>query len=137
MGVVKALKAFAEIPARERSENVLKTIQEGAEYLLKHHIHKRSNNLNRLSRLGWLRFGFPLMYQTDILEILVIMTKLGYHDNRMQEAVDLVVSKQDSEGRWNMENSFNDRFHVSIEQNGKPSKWITMNALKMLKGHYS
>jgi hypothetical protein len=137
MGVVKVLKALAEIPAPERSENVVRTIQEGAEYVLKHHIHRRSHNLNRLSKPGWLRFGFPLMYQTDVLEILGIMTKLGYRDNRMQEAVDLVVSKQNGEGRWNMENSFNDRFHVSIEQNGKPSKWITLNALKILKRYYN
>jgi len=31
------------------------------------------------------------MYQTDILEILGILTKLGYKDERMREAVDLAV----------------------------------------------
>jgi hypothetical protein len=54
----------------------------------------------------------------------------------MQEAVDLVVSKQDSQGRWKMENTFNDRFHVSIEQKGKSSKWITLKALEVLKEFY-
>ena len=137
MGVVKALKALAEIPVNERSEDVKDTIEQGVEYVLKHHVHKRSHNLSRVSKPGWLRFGFPLMYQTDALEVLGILTKLGYRDKRMQEAVDLVISKQDDQGRWKLESTFNGRFQVNIEQKGKPSKWITLNALKALKGFYS
>ncbi|GAG38446.1 unnamed protein product, partial [marine sediment metagenome] len=65
MGVVKALKTLAEIPPNQRNKKVKNTIEEGVEYLLKHHIYKRSHNLGRVSKPGWLRFGFPLMYQTD------------------------------------------------------------------------
>lgn len=136
MGVVKALKALAEIPTAKRSTNVTNTIEQGVEYILKHHIHKRSHDLCRLSKPGWLRFGFPLMYQTDVLGILGILTKLDYKDKRMQEAIDLVVSKQDDGGRWILERTFNGRFHTNIEQKGKPSKWITLNALKVLKRFY-
>ena len=78
MGVVKALKALAEIPADRRSSDVKKTIEAGAEYLLVHHIHKQSHNLGRVSKPGWKKFGFPLMYQTDVLEILGILTRLSY-----------------------------------------------------------
>ncbi len=137
MGVVKSLKALAEIPAEQRSEAVDDTIERGVEYMLKHHIHKRSHNLSKVSKPGWLKFGFPLMYQTDVLEILGILTKLGCKDERMQEAVDLVLSKQDEQGRWSLENTFNGRFQVNIEQKGDSSKWITLNALKALKGFYN
>jgi hypothetical protein len=133
MGAVKSLKALAEIPAGRRSEDVKNTIEKGAEHMLSHHIHKRSHDLSRVSKPGWKRFGFPLMYQTDVLEILGILTRLGYKDERMQEAVDLVISKQDDQGRWILENTFNDRFQVSIGQKGKPSKWVTLNALNVLK----
>jgi hypothetical protein len=136
MGVVKTLKALAAIPDEKRSGAVRTTIERGAEYLLIHHVHKRSHNLSRVSKPGWLRFGFPLMYQTDVLEILGILTQLGYRDERMQEAVDLVVSKQDDAGKWTLESSFNGRFQTNIEQKGKPSKWITLNALRVLKNFY-
>ena len=136
MGVVKSLKALAEIPCNKRSKDVMNTIEKGVEYMLKHHIHKRSHNLNRVSKPGWLRFGFPLMYQTDVLEILEILTRLGYEDKRMEEAMDLVTSKQDDQGKWKLEKTFNGRFQVNIEQKGKPSKWITLNALKALKWFY-
>jgi hypothetical protein len=135
-GVVKALKALSEISPGKRSTEVQHTIEGGTEYLLKHHIYKRSHNLSKISKPGWLRFGFPLMYGTDILEILGILTKLGCRDERMQEAVDIVVSKQDSNGAWKLANTFNGRFQVDIEEKGKPSKWITLNALRVLKGYY-
>jgi hypothetical protein len=136
MGVVKALKALAEIPTNKRSNDVKSTIEKAVQYVLKHHIHKRSHDLSRVSKPEWLRFGFPLMWNTDVLEILGILAKLGYKDKRMREAVDLVVSKQDNQGRWMLEDTFNGRFQVNIEKRGKPSKWITVNALKMLKSFY-
>jgi hypothetical protein len=137
MGAVKTLKALAEIPAEKRTREVKNTIKKGVEYMLIHHIHKRSHDLTRVSKPGWRRFGFPLMYQTDVLEVLGILTKLGYKDKRMQEAVDLVISKQDDQGRWKLESTFNERFQVNIELKGEPSKWITLNALKVLKRFYS
>ena len=137
MGVVKSLKALAEIPPGKRSKAVRSTIEKAAEYMLKHHIYKRSHNLSKVSKKGWVQFGFPLMYQTDALEILGILTGLGYKDKRMQEALDLVISKQDDEGKWMLEHTWNGRFQVNIEQKDKPSKWVTLHALRALKQYYS
>ena len=136
MGAVKALKALAEIPDSMRSREVKETIKNGVEYMLIHHIHKRSHDQTRVSKPGWLKFGFPLMYQSDALEILGILTKLGYKDKRMQEALDLVISKQDRQGRWKLENTYNGRFQVNVEKKGKQSKWITLKALESLKRFY-
>ena len=122
---------------RRGQKSVKETIEKGVDYLLGHHVYKRSHDLSRVSKPGWLRFGFPLMYQDDVLEILGILTKLGIKDDRMQEAVDLVLSKQNVESRWILESTFNGRFHTNIESKGKSSKWITLNVLRMLKRYYS
>jgi len=143
MGVVKALKALAEIPINKRSKGVKNTIEKGAEYILEHRIFKRSHDLNRISIPNWLKFGFPLMWQTDVLEILRILTNLGYKDERMQEAMDSVISKQDDQGRWRLESlpspqgTFYRTFSTHIERKGDLSKWITLNALRVWKGFYS
>ena len=137
MGVVKSLKALSEIPADKRSGDVQAAIDKAVDYLLAHHIYKKSHDLNEVSKPGWLRFGFPLMYQTDVLEILDILTKLGVHDSRMAEAVEIVISKQDSQGRWKLANSFNESFSVPIEEKGSPSRWITFKAMKVIKGYFS
>jgi len=132
MGAAKALKALAEIPPERRSPEVRRTLDAGAEYFLKHHVHRRSHDLTRDSKAGWRRFGFPLMYQTDVLELLGILAHLGYRDERMDEALALVASKADAQGRWKLQNTFNGRFVVDIETRGEPSRWVTAKALEVL-----
>jgi len=133
MGAVKALKALAEVPPERRSPAAQRTLSDGAEFLLRHHVHRRSHDLGRDSKPGWRRFGFPLMYQTDVLEILGILTRLGYRDERLREALDLVASKADAQGRWKLQSTFNGRFVVDIETKGEPSRWITLRALQVLQ----
>lgn len=136
LGVVKALKALSAIPQKERSRNVRAAIRAGCEYLLAHHIYKKSHDLTKVSKPGWLKLQFPLMYQTDILEIIGILLDLGIRDRRMADAVDRVVSKQNENGKWSLEGTFNGRFWVNIEKKGMPSKWITYRALNVLKAYY-
>jgi len=134
MGVVKTLKALSAIPRERRTTDEDDTIQKATEFLLIHHIYRRSHDLRRTSKPGWLKFGFPLMYQTDALEILDILTELGTWDSRMDEAIGTVLAKQDDMGRWRAENTFgSDRLLVPTGQKGKESKWITLRAMRVLK----
>lgn len=132
MGAAKAFKALAAVPPEKRTPKVINKTDELAEYFLKHHLYKKSHNLSEISRPGWLRLGFPLMYQTDILELLGIFADLKIHDVRLNEAIEIIKNKKNEDGTWKLENSFNGRTVVSIEQKGKPSKWLTLNALKVL-----
>ncbi len=136
MGAVKALKALAEIPREGRTDEVAGTISRGVDYLLVHHIFRRSHDLSKVAKPGLLKFQFPLMYQTDALEITRLLLDLGCRDPRLEEAVELILSRQDSTGKWPLEATFNGRFQVDIEAKGKPSKWITLNALRVLKGFF-
>ena len=134
MGVVKALKALGAIPPERRTPEIKNTIGRAAEFLLIHHIYKRSHDLKKVSKPGWLKFGFPLMYQTDVLEILDIMTALGIRDSRMEDAVAVVAAKQDAAGIWTLENAYgSDRLLVPFGQAQAPSKWITLRAMRVLK----
>lgn len=133
MGAVKALKALAAIPPERRTADVGRTIADGTEYVLRHHVHKRCHDVDQMAKPGWLRLGFPLMYSDDVLEVLRVLTALGVRDDRMAEAIDVVVRKADAEGRLTLEQTFNDRFRVRVEVKGRPSRWLTLEALRMLK----
>ncbi len=134
MGVVKALKALSAIPQARRTNEINKMIHEAAEFLLIHRIYKRSHDLSHTSKPGWLKFSFPLMYQTDVLEILDILTQLGIADNRMNDAVTIILAKQDEMGRWRTENTSNsDRLLIPIGQKNEQSKWLTLRAMRILK----
>ena len=135
MGVVKALKALSAVPQERRTTGEIgDTIQKATEFLMIHHIYKRSHDLSRVSKPGWLKFGFPLMYQTDALEILDVLTQLGVEDSRMDEAIDVVLAKQDDTGRWRTENTYgSDRLLIPMGQKDEQSKWITLRAMRVLK----
>ncbi|MEA4923759.1 MAG: hypothetical protein VB084_00460 [Syntrophomonadaceae bacterium] len=78
--------------------------------------------------------GFPLMYQTDVLEILDILTELVVKDSRMDEAINIVIAKQDETGRWKLENTYgSDRLLIPIGQKDEQSKWLTLRAMRVLK----
>ncbi len=132
MGVVKALKAFSVIPPKQRSKKVKQKIDELAEFMLIHHLYKKSHELDKKAKPGWIRFGFPLMYQTDLLEILEIFTDLEISDERMRAAYAVVKSKQQPNGTWKLENTFNGKMIEDIEHKNEDSKWITAKALKVL-----
>ncbi len=132
-GAVKILKALAEIPEKKRSREVRRTVEAGVEYFLRHHIFKRSHDLSKDVKPKWVKFGFPTMWDGDALEVFGILARLGFQDSRMRDAAEFILSKQDSCGRWALENTYNGRFRVDIEKKGKPSKWVTLLALKALK----
>lgn len=136
MGVVKALKGFSEIPPQNRTDEINGSVKRGAEFMLRHHIFRQSHDLNKVSKPGWKKFSFPLMYRTDVLEILLILGKLGARDERMREAAELVISKRDAQGRWAQESEYLGKFLFDLEQNGQ-SKWITLRALEALKMYYT
>jgi len=131
-GAVKALKALAEVPERHRSAGMRRTIEEGAEFLLSQHIFRKGPGSQETSRPDWLKLGFPLMWNTDILEILDILTRLGYQDTRMHDALNLVLSMRQPDGRWLQENRSQWKFLVPFEKRGEPSKWVTLRAIRML-----
>lgn len=135
MGVAKALKGLAAVAPEQHSHEIIKKIDELIEYFLKHHIYKRSHDLESISRPGWLKLGFPLMYQTDILELLEIFAALKIRDHRLQDAMKIVRNKQRPHGKWKLENSNNGKTLVDIEKKGQPSKWLTLKALKVLKAY--
>ncbi len=54
-------------------------------------------------------------------------------DPRLDEAVELVLSKQDEGGRWKLEYAYTGKMWADIEKKGRPSKWVTLRAVRVLK----
>ena len=135
MGAAKMLRALSMIPPRERRGGMQVIIGREAENILENGVYRylRNPDDTRKDKAGWKKFGFPLFYQSDALEVLDTLTRLGYQDSRMQPAVDLVLSAQQPDGSWLLENTFNGKMWINIEEKGRPSKWITLRALRTLK----
>jgi hypothetical protein len=83
----------------------------------------------RQPKRGWAQFGFPLNYNSDILETLYALTTVG---TRMSAALDqplqIVRDKRTADGVWLLDKSFNGKMWADVEVKGQPSKWITLFA---------
>jgi hypothetical protein len=134
MGGVKVLRALVRIPKKHRSDELRRIIDQEVEIILENGIYKylRKPDGSRKEKAGWKRFGFPLFYQSDVLEVLDTLTSLGVKDERMQDAIELVLENQ-RDGRWMLKNTFNGKMLCEIETKNKASKWITLRAVRVLK----
>lgn len=83
---------------------------------------------------AWTRFGFPTWWHYDVLRGLDYLRRAGATpDERVTEAVDLVASKRGTDGRWPLEVSYPGEMPVPIDDGeGRPSRWITLRALRVL-----
>lgn len=131
-GTICALEAFSE--AGITSDAARKAAERGAEFLLMHRLFKADHHSFKIINRNWLRLSFPSFYGYDILRGLRVLGKLGYGaDERCNEALSILLSKQNAHGRWILESTPTGRMHVNLETKGKESKWMTLDALRALK----
>jgi hypothetical protein len=106
----------------------------GQEYLLDRRMLRRLST-GEVIDADWTRFSFPTDYYYDVLRGLEYLRSAGLTpDDRVAEAIDIVRSKRDAEGRWPLENPHPGDLHFEIDAGeGKPSRWNTLRAMRVLR----
>ena len=114
----------------------------GQEYLLERRLWRRRSTGAAIERdrkggADWTRLAFPTWWHYDVLRGLDYLRSAGVPpDERVAEAVALVASKRDHEGRWPLEARYPGRMPVEIDEGeGRPSRWNTLRALRVLRWH--
>jgi hypothetical protein len=116
----------ASIAARRRGE----------EYLLERKLFRRKST-GAVVDPAWLQFSFPTRWHYDVLRALEYFRTAGDPpDPRLDEAIDVLRSKQQSDGTWLLENTHPGAVHFALEDgDGRPSRWNTLRALRVLRWH--
>lgn len=105
----------------------------GREFLLMHRLF-RSDRTGDIIKPIFLRFSFPPRWHYDILRALDYFQAVGAPgDERLGEAMEIVRSRQDRDGRWSLENKYRGKTYFDLERVGAPSRWNTLRALRVLK----
>jgi hypothetical protein len=106
----------------------------GEEYLLERSLFRRLST-GRLIDPGWLQFSFPVYWYYDVLRALGYFRAAGgVPDTRIDAAVEVLRSKQQSDGTWLLENTHPGQVHFALEDgDGQPSRWNTLRALRVLR----
>ena len=135
-GAVKVMVAFSKLPIEKRTSLIHKAIHTGVDFLFSTdpaeadypcgYSNKPSGN--------WWKFGFPVFYVTDLLQIVEALVGLGYgNDPRLAKAMKLIKEKQATQGRWLLEYDYTGKTWVNFGAKKQPNKWVTFRALRVLK----
>ena len=106
----------------------------GEEYLLERRLFRRKST-GEVIDPGYLAFAFPFYWHYDLLRALDYFRRSGAApDPLMEEAVDVVRSKQQDDGRWLLDRIHPGRVHIHLEEPERaPSRWNTLRALRVLE----
>ena len=112
----------------------------GQEYLLERRLLRRrsTGQLIERDRKGngsWTGFAFPTWWHYDVLRGLEYLRSAGVEpDERMVEAIELVASKRDADGRWLLDARYPGMMPIGTDEGeGQPSRWNTLHALRVLR----
>ena len=143
------LAALGTIPESQRSPDIRRAIECGVEFFLEQQlgVDKRYE--------PWRRIHFPRHYYYDFLLGLELATSLGdRNDSRLNPAIDLLLSKKSSDGRWSLDDTHPDvdpegdrpykpiyaemmknkpKNKLEVEPPGSPSRWATLAATRILR----
>jgi len=128
----------------ERAGNAIPAVTEarlrGQKYLIARRLlRRRSTGLlierDRKGGAAWTSFAFPVWWHYDVLRALEYLRNAGVApDEPMAEAVDLVASKRDRDGRWPLETRYPGVMPIEIDdREGRPSRWNTLRAHRVLR----
>src|SRR5688572_10337024 len=115
------------------SADVTEVRLRGQEYLLERRLFRRRST-GEVIDPDWTRFSFPNWWHYDVLRGLEYLRRAGATpDERVAEAIALVESKRDGDGRWPLENQHPGTMVVELDEDeGQPSRWNTLRALRVL-----
>lgn len=105
----------------------------GHAYLLERRLFRRLST-GEIIDPAFTQFSFPTGYHYDVLRGLDYLRSAGaVPDDRVAEAIELVESKRDADGRWALENPHPDQLDVAMDPGeSRPSRWNTLRALRVL-----
>jgi len=140
----EAMSAFAAYPRSRWSPEMRSCIEKAAEYFLSRELHRQGARY-----APWYRTHYPVHYYYDLLVGLDFMTRLGYaNDPRLGYATAWLRSRRRRDGRWNLDAVHPDvgpamrrwlsshptqrPIPFALETVGRPSKMVTLTAVKAL-----
>ena len=129
---LEALRECAVAGTSGKSE--IEAAETRGEFFLEHRMF-RSHRTGEVVNQRFLRLSFPPHWHYDVLRGLDYFWSSGsLSDPRLQDAIDVVVQKQDGDGRWPLQQRWRGETWFEMETVGEPSRWNTLRAMRVLDG---
>ena len=128
--------ALGKWPKKRRTPVIKRAIQHGVDFLFSVDPAEATypTGFSNKPSQNWWKFGFPVFYVTDLLQLVEALVALGYGDDpRLSRALAMIREKQDGNGRWALDYDYTGKTWVDFGAKKQPNKWVTLRALRVLK----
>ena len=127
-GLLEYERAVGSVP------EIASSRRRGEEYLLERALFRRRST-GEVASPEFLLFAFPTRYYYDVLRALDYFRASDVEpDARMNDAVRIVESRRQADGRWLLDASHDEALAFPFNESvGEPSRWNTLRALRVLR----
>ena len=132
ISVLEGIKYYIEAHKEVKTKFEI-SVKRAHEFLLMHRLYK-SDKTGKVIDYKMTRLSFPPQWHYDLLRCLDYFQSINLErDERMSDAVELLKSKKLPDGTWPLQQRYAGHYYFNMESTGKPSRWNTLRALKVLK----
>jgi hypothetical protein len=135
---ISVLEGFHEYVVsgyRYRRDEIVQSAASAREFILQHRLF-RSDHTGEIIAKGMVQFTFPWRWKYNILRALDHFRTAGVPwDDRMTDALNVLLSKRRPDGRWRLPAAHLGQTHFVMEEAGEPSRWNTLIALRVLRAY--
>jgi hypothetical protein len=133
INVLEGLRATVERGVCLQADAVLSAEAGAREMLLRHGLF-RSHRTGKMIDKLWTLLTYPPRWHYDMLRALDYFARAdAERDLRLQESIDLVISRRRPDGRWPLQQKYRALVYFDMERTGGPSRWNTLRALRLLR----
>jgi len=133
LSVAEGISEFEKNGYKYRLKELRKMENECREFILQHRLYK-SDKTGKVINYQFLKFLYPSRWRYDILRCLdYFQSSNSKYDERMGDAIDYLITKRKKDGSWPLHAKYPGEIHFEMEKAGKPSRWNTLRALRVLK----
>ena len=133
LSVLEGINEYKKNGFRYKLKELKKIEKDCIEFILIHKLYK-SDKTGKVINNNFTRIPYPPRWKYDILRCLDYFQYANVkYDSRMQDAVDLLMSKRKPTGLWSLQAKHPGKIHFEMEKAGQPSRWNTLRALRVLK----
>mmetsp|Transcript_4446 Transcript_4446/g.8206 ORF Transcript_4446/g.8206 Transcript_4446/m.8206 type:complete len:324 (+) Transcript_4446:89-1060(+) len=136
ISVLEGIVEYEQNGYKYRLKEMQKAGRKCIEFLFKHSLFQScTRNPGMTIHKDFLRLTYPSRWKYDILRALDCLQHANVpYDERMQPALDVLVEKRrPSDRTWPLQAKHPGKQHFEMERAGKPSRWNTLRALRVLQ----
>lgn len=133
ISVLEGLHEFLNTGYTYRKNEVQNAKGQAEEFILLHSLFL-SDRTGKVINTDFLKMPYPCRWKYDFLRALDYFQYAKCQwDDRMKPAIQLLEDKRNKNSTWNLQAKHVGQVHFEMEKAGKPSRWNTLRAMRVLK----